>query len=569
MSNDAPKVNQVKIKIDGELLPHEIMAALAEVEVDTSISMPHMFTIKLHDDHMELVNSDTFDLGKSVEILFAEQGSTSFKSVVTGEITAIEAQFGGHFSFDSLSVLMIQGYDRSHRLNRGTKTRVFIQMSDSDIVKQICNENGLAPKVDDTSQVHDHVFQDNQTDLAFLQYLAQRNGYEMYVNARELNFRKHRGTVGTAGVDLDWGRKLKSFQTRLTTAGQVDEVLVKGWDAIQKKEIVGSASSSKSAPGIQVGGSGGDVASKAFSSAKYMEVQYPVTTQKQAEDRAQAILDSINASFVEASGVADGDPSLVAGTTITVKNLGQKYTGSYILTSAVHEYSPDAGYMTRFTIEGSERHTLSDLVSGAVSVVVKERRWGGVVPAIVTNIDDPEQLGRVKIMYPWLDTNLESHWARVVGMGGGDQRGFLILPEVGDEVLVAFEQSDFNHPYVLGGLWSSVDKPPIPAVKNGKTQVRELRSREGHIIRLVDDPSDQKIEIVDAKEGTSIVLSSMDNSLTIKSKGDITIETDANMTLKALAIDIEAQTSVNVNGITAKVDASAQLELKGGMVMIN
>ena len=115
----------------------------------------------------------------------------------------------------------------------------------------------------------------------------------------------------------------------------------------------------------------------------------------------------------------------------------------------------------------------------------KEGRLYGVVFGIVTNNKDPEGLGRVKVKLPWMADELESNWARVVTPMAGAQRGIYFLPEVDDEVLVAFEHGSAEHPYVLGALWNGKDKPP-ESNSDGKNNTRTIRSRSGHVIRLTD-----------------------------------------------------------------------------------
>ena len=114
----------------------------------------------------------------------------------------------------------------------------------------------------------------------------------------------------------------------------------------------------------------------------------------------------------------------------------------------------------------------------------------GLMIGIVTNNDDPENQGRVKVKLPALTEDDESDWARVVNIGGGSHRGTHVLPEVNDEVLVGFEHGDIHHPYILGGLWNGNDQPPQPSgktVKNGKVIKRTLRTRLGHEL-VFDDP---------------------------------------------------------------------------------
>ena len=212
----------------------------------------------------------------------------------------------------------------------------------------------------------------------------------------------------------------------------------------------------------------------------------------------------------------------------------------------------------------------------------QERFWGGVVPAIVVNIQDPENKGRVELKYPWMDDNLKSDWARVATIGAGNGRGLLWMPEVNDEVLVAFEQGDFNRPYVIGTLWNGKDKPPeswSSAVSNNKSEVRMLKSREGHIIKMVDGPSDKYIEIVDSAQGTTIKIDANSKQLSIESKDQISIktntsmkvETTSNVEIKASAnVEITANGNVKISGTgNVEVTANGQLTLRGSMVNIN
>jgi uncharacterized protein involved in type VI secretion and phage assembly len=149
----------------------------------------------------------------------------------------------------------------------------------------------------------------------------------------------------------------------------------------------------------------------------------------------------------------------------------------------------------------------------------RDRRIQGVVTGVVTNNQDPEKLGRVRIRFPWLSDTDESWWARVAAPSAGKGRGTFFLPEVDDEVLVAFEHGDLRFPYVVGSLWNSA-QPPLA---DGKKNVLTIKSRSGHTIVLDDTDGEERISITDKSEKNSIVISSKDNALTITSEGNITL----------------------------------------------
>ena len=205
---------------------------------------------------------------------------------------------------------------------------------------------------------------------------------------------------------------------------------------------------------------------------------------------------------------------------------------------------------------------------------IKGKRIEGIVLGIVTNNQDPERVGRVKIKFPWLADSDESYWARVVTLMAGKDRGTFFLPEVGDEVLVAFDHGDINHPYVIGALWNGVDTPPETNA-DGKNNIRKIKSRSGHEIIfddtakqekleirtngghkiiLDDSAGEEKIEIVDKKEKNKITINSAQDS--------INIESVMQLKIKANVVEIEGTTSLTLK-------SNAALTIQGLPVKIN
>lgn len=200
----------------------------------------------------------------------------------------------------------------------------------------------------------------------------------------------------------------------------------------------------------------------------------------------------------------------------------------------------------------------------------------GVTAGIVTNNHDPQGLGRVKIKFRWLSDKNETDWVRMATLMAGPQRGSFFLPEVGDEVLVAFEHGDINYPFVIGMLWNGRDKPP-ETNRDGKNNIRMFRSRSGHELIFNDDSSGrrekieihtrgghkiilddsagaEKIEITDKTGNNKIVMDSVQNS--------ISIESAAKLTLKAPIVEVEAVASLSLK-------SNAVLTVRGTPVRIN
>jgi uncharacterized protein involved in type VI secretion and phage assembly len=211
-----------------------------------------------------------------------------------------------------------------------------------------------------------------------------------------------------------------------------------------------------------------------------------------------------------------------------------------------------------------------DLWNQLVAPPPEAERFYGIVTGIVTNNQDPDKLGRVKVRFPSLSDKDESYWALVVTPMAGAERGLYVLPEVDDEVLVAFEHGKVEFPYVLGALWNGKDKPP-ESNSDGKNNRRTLKSRSGHIISLDDDENDAKIEIKDGSGKNRIVVSTADNAIYIQADGDLTIKSqNGKLILGGQGIEIKSQAEVKIEA-TKNMDLKAgpQLNVKGQAVNIN
>jgi uncharacterized protein involved in type VI secretion and phage assembly len=211
-----------------------------------------------------------------------------------------------------------------------------------------------------------------------------------------------------------------------------------------------------------------------------------------------------------------------------------------------------------------------DLLASGDDRQTQPFRISGVVVGIVTNNKDPDGLARVKLRFPWLSSNDESNWARVVSVMAGSGRGFYALPEVNDEVLVVFEHGDMRFPYVLGGLWNGKDKPP-ESNGDGKNNVRMLKSRSGHIVRLSDEESKGKIEIIDRSGKNSLVFDTASNTITITAGQEIKLSAaQGTITLEARKIELKASGEASIeSGAAMEVKAQASMTIKGAVVNIN
>lgn len=184
-------------------------------------------------------------------------------------------------------------------------------------------------------------------------------------------------------------------------------------------------------------------------------------------------------------------------------------------------------------------------------------RFYGAYCALVTDINDPDGQGRVRIQLPWSpDTGNASYeaWARIATLMAGNNRGTWLIPDIDDEVLVMFESGDPRRPYVIGGLWNGVDAPPETMDSAGENNLKTIKSRNGVTITLDDSngqerlqmetPGGQRVTLKDGP-GSIEVEDSNGNSVKLETAG-ITVNASAKVTINASLIELSAGT-VTVN----------------------
>ncbi len=201
----------------------------------------------------------------------------------------------------------------------------------------------------------------------------------------------------------------------------------------------------------------------------------------------------------------------------------------------------------------------------------------GLVEALVVDNVDPEQLGRVKLKFPLLPETPESFWARLVMPMAGKERGWMTIPEIGDEVLAAFVHGDINNAIVVGSVYNGVDTPPY-ANEDGDNNLRVFQSRSGHRLTFDDTAGDERMELILHNEEIRVIWDSANKVLSIYSGKDIIIEAKETISMKCKDFVLEASNSIGIKsgssteiktGSSCKVDGGGSLVLKASMTKIN
>ena len=177
-----------------------------------------------------------------------------------------------------------------------------------------------------------------------------------------------------------------------------------------------------------------------------------------------------------------------------------------------------------------------------------DQRYYGVYEALVSDVNDPANEGRVKIKMPWFDEQMETEWCRVRQFYAGNGYGAFFVPEVGDEVLIAFIQGDMRQPIILGGLYNGNDKPP--SHRDDQTDQKLVRTKGGHEFLLDDSSGKERVRIT-TQGGHQLDLSDADNTVSVTTSGGQSITmSPGTITLQADAIVLSGS-SVSLGGAAA------------------
>lgn len=347
-------VPEFQITVNGQDLDQKDEAKPIEAVYNDHVDAADFFSVRLGLVDKAVAKPDWIDdalyrEGGKVHIKMGHHGR-ALKTMIEGEITGVEVLFTSR----GPETLVLQGYDRYHRLRRGRKSRTFQHMTDWDIAQKIASEHGLSLKGDRTSVQYEHIYQNNLSDLDFLVQRARRIHYEVEVENTTLYFRKAR-EVRSKVTTLKWGdpdeQDLISFTPRLTTADQVSEVTVRGWSPKDKKEIVGRAKVGDETTQMAGSRTGGQSATSAFGSVKTVIVDHPIFDQKEADTLARARFNELSLRYISGDGVCIGNPDVRAGEVIELTGFGRRFTGLYYVESSTHVCGRGAGgYRTEFSV---------------------------------------------------------------------------------------------------------------------------------------------------------------------------------------------------------------------------
>ncbi|MEU0254051.1 VgrG-related protein [Streptomyces sp. NPDC006184] len=564
--------NVIDVKIGGGKLPSEYARALVDSHVDQGVGVPAAFRLTFRDPYRLILGKLGVTFGTPVVLAPVADGQGASDPLLTGEVTALEADYDGTGTFT-----VIRGYDFGHRLLRRRRVAAYRNQSASDIARKLAAEGGVPiGRVESTKTVYEFISQSNVTDWDFLARLADENEMVMSVDADgKFQFVRPRSASGAPSPNTDGdrspfvlqaGHDILRLRAAVTAADQVGKVESRGWDVTTKKKLT-ATSAAASNPGITIGTTPGAAAGK-FKAATLVDTGTPYDKQNEVKFAADALADDVTSSFAELEVIARGNPKLRPGVPVALADVGAPFEGKYTVTSVRHVFGDGKHYEAWVTVSGRQWRSLYGLASGGADTAP---RLPGVANALVTDVNDPLKQGRVRLQFPWLDDTYVSDWTRTVQMGGLGGGGVFPM-DVNDEVLVAFDRGALDHPFVIGGLYNGRDRPTVVSDVPLHDTVRKKASRH-----TVSDRDGNRMDLLSQKTGgrkQGVRLVSGDKQLTInldRTNTEIVVDSRGSVTIKgSRSVSVEAGTDLTLSArrrLTIKSGGPLSIE-GGGMVNV-
>jgi phage baseplate assembly protein V len=476
-----PSRARIDIDIDGARLSPELEAALTSARISQRLSRPSSCELVFAGTRDALRFGDGLRAGAPLRL--STNGPRA--AVFDGYITALE--YGHGPSRDGR--LSIRGHDALQRLAGRQPVRAHVETTIAELAQALSADLGFDVACPDNGPLLHRLTQFRQSDLDLLADAAELCGLYFFAHDRTLELFTLEGSA--TRVTLTFGESLLEVRTQVNSQYACRSVLAMGWAPTRVEAHTSTAASTRTPRPATVSAAGGERTLAGVA----------VEDEQQAEALAQAVLDWRAAQEMTLWGVAEGDPLLRPGTRIAVAGISPMGAGSYVLTEAMHIVDAAGGYVTEISTAppAPRAATAAPLVG-----------WG-----IVTRVDDPDGQGRVQVKLPAFG-DVETSWIPVVSPGAGTGKGLVIIPDVGDHVLLLSLQGNPAQSIVVGGLYGA---HRLPGEHRASPHVFSLTSQSGHSITLDDERRFVRVQNAD---GSCIEMKN--GAMSLHASGDLTIE---------------------------------------------
>ncbi len=584
------------IRVDNK----EIKFNIAGIQLDQVIDDHHQLLIRIQQAGKKEASRDFEDpgeytkfLGSNIALTIRPTGGIVDDSRALefiGVITDVQIDN----SIDGLNVVFIHAASPTITMDGAAKNAHYHDKSASDIIGAIVGNYPITiGNIEKTTAKYKFDTQYRESDFDYIMRLASGSGMFAYYTGRDFNLTP---ANSEKSVELVWRENLGAFRVGLGTAPMEFKSDVYNYE---QKKIYSqdSQSISEQAALSDISKISPEASKKIYKNSGFSSSPKNVEDAKSLDKTLQNDRRRAMGSMVRCTGQSIV-PEIVTGSCVKIAGM-DKLDGQYWVKGVRHLFDDNGKYHNTFVCSPldlaypEEKKAEKDLDSGertikaATSVEsVKEARKKpaiGVNVARVIDLKDPESLGRIKVSYPWLDSE-QTAWVRMMVPHAGKDRGWYVLPEIDDEVLVGYEHGNTDYPVVLGCLYNKENSPIQEAVSDDN-DIKMFMTRSGNKITFNDKDGAEQI-LISQKDGKNqIVLDISGPSITITTEGDVSIkganinvEADQGITMKAggdiklAGVNIELKADGNIKSEAAAnhdIAGNAQVNVKGGMINLN
>ena len=514
------------------------LSSFISLQIEQNIGKHHRFQLAVEletgsNRYVHNINSSKKWLGESIVVKAANT------PIFVGVVTNVQL----HREGSDFGCIIVSGYSATYRMETAHSCFSWNDRTIGDVVKKLCEQAKVQLELNPAfKETKDFICQYEESDFDFIRRLAHQYQEWMYFDGTKLIFGKPRKLADP--IRLEYGTTLSSLDIGLQTLARSEQVFSyhSGADREMQRMTPNLAYGHDKLAGEAFRASLG-----MFSKPARQHALPRISNETELDNytgRKQAA-ETAETHYITAESQV---PTLRVGSVVSlyssflerVGNLSEESLGDFIIIEITHEVSQGSYYKNRFKAIPA---TLKALPSPKVRMPLAETQM-----ATVLSNADPEGKGRVRVRMNWQTDGMQTGWVRVMTPDGGSSsdvksnRGFVFIPEVGDQVLLGFRHGDPARPYVMGSLF------------NGTTgggglegnHMKSLTTRSGHTIKLNDSLSSLGITIKDIK-GNSIHIDSVGDDIIINAKRNITINAGETFTVNCKNANILAEESINMN----------------------
>lgn len=453
---------ELRVEAGGSPLSGADLRGLSAVRVRQALAVPAQCELTFTDPRGPLA-SEAIPPGTPLRVMAA-----GGQALFAGEVTAVEYV---HATGGAREV-RVRGYDVLHRLRKRQPVRAHVQVTLEDLARELGSTLGLSVQASAPGPLWRHLIQHNQSDLEFLVEHADRCGLYPVLHGDTLRLLTLEGEG--APVPLLLGETLLEATVEVNGDASCREVSAEGWDPQRAEAHVGHAERPRVGRGVDARVEPGRVGGEPRRSL----VDEAAEGIPHVDAAAQAELDYRSAREVVLTAVAEGDARLRPGARVEVRGVAAAVAGRYVLTAVTHRVDARRGFISELSSAPPPRRPRT--------------RASAVTLGVVSRVDDPDGKGRVRATLPAYG-GVETDWMQVLAAGGGAGKGLMLLPDVGDTVLLALGGEDPARGVVVGGLYGA-GGPPDAGVEGGSVRRYTLLTAGGHRLRLDDEARTLRLE---------------------------------------------------------------------------